>query len=140
MKDVIVIIKNKQLSPEGEVDNVELVTSGKMTTKSDSIYIIYKEAKDQGKGITTTIKVELDAVTINRMGGNELKQYFKEGVEYHCIYQTLYGNILLDINTHSVDIDLTAFGGSIKLKYELFTDGTKLSDNSLQIDIKLLDS
>ncbi|MZP30737.1 DUF1934 family protein [Heliobacterium undosum] len=136
-KDVLVSVLGTQRNDVGETDTIHLVTEGKMFIKPNSYYIVYNESEISGmEGTTTSLKIETNRVTLNRMGRSELKQTFEEGVLNESVYVTPYGSMHMGVIPSKVQVDLGDKGGSINLEYELQFDQRKLSDNSLLITVK----
>lgn len=138
-REVLVTVVGTQTNELGEQDTIELITEAKFFIREESYYIIYNESVLTGmEGTTTSLKVEPQRVTLNRMGTSELKQTFEEGVFNSSCYITPFGTMQLAVLPSKVEVDLTDAGGSINLEYELKTEGHKISDNQLFISVKSL--
>jgi uncharacterized beta-barrel protein YwiB (DUF1934 family) len=136
-KDVLVQVKGTQTNDIGESETIELITEGTLFIKPKSYYIIYNESAISGlEGTTTSLKIEPNRVTLNRMGTAELKQTFEEGVMNEGCYVTPYGTMIIGVIPSKVEVDLTDLGGSINLEYELQVGRQKISDNLLSITVK----
>ncbi|QGG47074.1 DUF1934 domain-containing protein [Heliorestis convoluta] len=136
-KSVLVSVLGTQKNDVGEVDKIELVTPGTFFLRDQSYYIIYQETEITGmEGTTTTVKVEPQKITLNRMGAQELKQTFEKNKANHSIYATPYGTLNLTVIPSKVEVSMHQEGGTIDLAYELQVDKKKLSDNTLQIIVK----
>jgi uncharacterized beta-barrel protein YwiB (DUF1934 family) len=136
-KEVLISVKGTQLNEFGEVDQQELVTKGSLFLKKGKYFIIYSESELTGmSGTTTTLKVEPDRVTLNRMGTSEQKQVFEQGILHRGNYITPFGKMIMGVIPSKVEVNLTDLGGSINLEYELEVDCQKISDNMLSITVK----
>lgn len=138
-KDVLVKVIGTQTNDIGEQDKIELITEGTFYSREKDYYIIYNESAISGmEGTTTSLKVESNRVTLNRMGTQEQKQVFQEGVTDRGLYITPFGTMYMSVIPSKVLIDLTDSGGSINLEYELMVEQEKVSYNQLDIIISNL--
>ncbi|MDW7675478.1 MAG: DUF1934 domain-containing protein [Bacillota bacterium] len=138
-REVLVKVKGTQTNDLGEQDTIEFITEGSFFVKEQGYYIVYNESILSGmEGTTTSLKIEPQKVTLNRMGTSELKQTFEEGVFNSGFYITPYGTMQLAVIPSKVEVDLTDAGGSINLEYELKTGREKISDNQLLISVQSL--
>ncbi|WP_328812357.1 DUF1934 domain-containing protein [Paradesulfitobacterium ferrireducens] len=133
----LITVEGRQNFPDGDEHALEFVTVGTYHRRKEAYYLVYRESEITGmEGVTTSLKVRGQRVTLNRVGPVKLKQEFEHGVLHRSTYITPYGELWLSILTASVEIDLTAQGGHISLKYDLFVDDELVSHNSLRIRIK----
>lgn len=137
MKEVKIIIKGKQTSVEGEVNNIEMVTEGKFYKKNDIYYIVYDESEITGmEGSTTTLKIDGNKVLMKRFGSNTSKLIFEKGNKHISEYETIYGNMPIEVITSKADIDISDSGkGRIDLAYRLDISGVLESSNKLSIEM-----
>lgn len=140
-KDVLVRVKGTQTNDLGEQDSIELITEGRFFIRDQHYYILYNETHLSGmEGTTTTLKVEPQRVTLNRMGTAEQKTTFETGILNAGFYVTPYGTMRISVLPSKVEVDLTERGGSINLEYELQLGQEKVSDNQLQITVQHLEN
>jgi len=137
MKEVKLRIKGKQTNVDGEENIIELVTEGKFYKKDQAYYLIYDETEISGmEGSTTTLKIEEDKISMKRFGNNNSKLVFQKGKKHKTEYETLYGDMDVEITTNKMDINVTDLGkGNINLIYRLNISDTIESSNHLSIDI-----
>lgn len=136
-KEVLISVKGTQLNEFGEIDQQELITKGNLFLKKGAYFIMYNESELTGmSGTVTTLKVEPARVTLNRMGTSEQKQVFERGVLHRGSYITPFGKMVMGVTPSKVEVNLTDFGGSINLEYELEVGSEKISDNMLSITVK----
>jgi len=137
MKEVKLRIKGKQTNVDGEENIIELVTEGKFYKKDQAYYLIYDETEISGmEGSTTTLKIEEDKISMKRFGSNNSKLVFQKGKKHKTEYETLYGDMDVEITTNKMDINVTELGkGNINLIYRLNISDTIESSNHLSIDI-----
>ncbi|SHK50768.1 DUF1934 domain-containing protein [Desulforamulus aeronauticus] len=136
-KEVLVTIKatRRDLGDENEI--IELISQGIFYRKKDCYYILYKETELSGLAdASTTLKVEGNTVTLIRNGSINMRQVFEQGQTHRSLYQNTLGCMEMVVRPWNVEVDLTDFGGSIKLEYELELDGAAVGVNSLEIAVK----
>lgn len=136
-KDVVIIVKAQQVNEYHEVESQEFFTKGTLYQKNGIMFIMYQETEVTGMaGTTTTLKIEPNRVTLNRMGTSEQKQVFQMGIKHRGNYITPCGGMSMAVFPTAVEVNLTELGGSIKLEYELEIENQKISDNLLTITIR----
>lgn len=136
-KKVVVSIKSKQ-TIDNEVENIELITTGKFYRKDNAFYVVYDETEISGMaGTTTTVKIGREEVDLIRFGTTNTKMSFKKGIKDVSLYKTPYGILEIVINPYCVDIDVGDEGGEIRMGYGLETGGVKESNNELSIKINV---
>lgn len=136
-KRVLISVAGTQQFDEGHDEEQEFLTVGTFDVQEGIFRILYKESDITGmEGVTTTLRIEPNYVILNRMGTAEVTQEFRPGVLYRSTYITPFGDLLLSVLPNEVESDLTAQGGRISLKYNLFVDDKFVSHNALVITIK----
>lgn len=136
-KKVMITVQTTQTDSYGQTEKMEFHSVGQQHIKNNSIYLIYKESRVSGLADTTTsLRIEPQRVTLNRMGQTQMKLVFVEGTNHQTTYATPYGNMGAEVFTNKVRVDLTEHGGSINLEYELILEREKIGDNKLLITFK----
>lgn len=136
-KEVLIQINSAQTLEDGTDDSMSFFTKGNLYNRRGAFYIIYKETEVVGmENVTTSLKVEENKVTLNRMGSMDHKLTFEEGILHNSTYVTPHGSLFLEVHTEKIEINLTENGGHISLKYNLFSQEQLLSQNTLEIIIK----
>lgn len=136
-KEVIISVRGTQVNEYGEVDVQELVTKGTYYSKNGAFFIMYTESEVTGmSGTTTFLKAEPDRVTLNRTGTSQQRQVFEAGLYHRGNYITPYGVMYMAVTSSKVEVNLTDFGGSINLEYELEVENQKISDNILSLTVR----
>lgn len=136
-KKVLITITTSQTNDLGEKDSIQFQTTGSLYIKNQSAYLIYDESALTGmEGSATSLKIEANKITLSRMGKTQLKHTFEEGVYNSGTYVTPYGAMTTKVLPSKVFADLTEYGGSINLEYELFLEKEKIGVNELLITVK----
>lgn len=140
MKDITLQIIGKQQYEEGEEDQMEFVTDGKLYVRNGSVYIMYDESEVSGmNGCTTTIKLKEQSVKMKRSGeaGFQTELYFETGKRFNSVYETPYGPVGVEVLTHFVknDFDIEAGKGLIDVQYQVSMEGLAEGRNTLTIKV-----
>lgn len=136
-KEALIHVVGTQNYSEGLDDRMDFITTGTYHKRDNAYYIIYHESEITGmEGVTTSLKVEAEKLTLNRMGAANYKQVFERGVLHHSTYITSMGSFYLGAQTEELEMRLTEYGGHITLKYNLYADNDLISRNTLRIMIK----
>ncbi|SNX53954.1 DUF1934 domain-containing protein [Thermoanaerobacterium sp. RBIITD] len=137
MRKAVITVKGTQKNAQNELDTIELITEGGFLRKGDYYYIKYDESEISGMdGTTTTLKISEDVVVLMRFGSNQSKMVFEKDKRHESNYVTPYGNVLLGIKPHVIDVKLNENGGELKLKYALDLNENVISDNELHLTVR----
>jgi len=139
MEHQMIRILGTQRSPDGEENEIELVTEGKRYEKSGATYIVYDETTLSGmEGSTTTLKIEgTERVSMKRFGSAASLLVFERGKRHRGDYHTPYGQFRMEIKTNELKIDIapTQRTGSIKIAYDMYIVGLAETSNVLTITL-----
>ena len=137
MNSVKLKIKGTQIRPDGEKDTIELVTEGKCYEKNNCTFLVYDESEISGmEGSTTTLKIEEKKIMMKRFGANESKLIFEKDVKHVSVYQTIYGNMDMEVTTSHIDIKKDQKGlKKINLSYKLCVCGNEDIKNKLCVEV-----
>lgn len=135
----VIRVTGTQKSVDGEQNEIELTTEGYLYKKNNHLYIVYEETEISGmEGTTTTLKVESNTrVSINRFGTTRNQLVFQEGERFQTVYNTLYGNLPMEIFTNYLFVDLNEYNkGVIEIRYDLnVASATDSIKNQLKIEL-----
>ena len=103
-KEVFVRVSSYQ-TLDGDDDHMEIINRGTYYKKNDYHYVIYEEMM-QGfdTPIKNMVKFKDGILTLNKKGIINTTMVLEEGCKNSCCYATPYGNVMLDMDTSSVDI------------------------------------
>ncbi|AHF08300.1 hypothetical protein DESME_15615 [Desulfitobacterium metallireducens DSM 15288] len=136
-KSARIQVKGIQVYPDGREDKQDSQVMGSFYKRQGDYYIVYQESEVTGMvGVSTALRVEKNKLTLNRMGAAEQRQIFEKDVLHHSTYVTPFASFYLGALAEEMEISLTELGGHITLKYKLFADDKKISQNTLMILIK----
>lgn len=124
----------KQIYPT-HTDSLEESFQGRVSTKNGHIYIIYTEECEDTGAVTNQLKVAKDgSVTVRRMGGHKSLLQFTKDKDFTTFYNTGYGAMELNFKPIVVDCNPTPTGYKIRLEYDIYTGGEKLSRNHYTLE------
>jgi uncharacterized beta-barrel protein YwiB (DUF1934 family) len=133
-KEVFVTIEGLQLGSEEE--SVTTSTCGTYYLREDKHYIQYEETLSEGDGITrNTIKIAPRRIDLTKKGANCSQMIFDLNETTEAVYQTPYGNLILEIKTTKIVFYEAPEKLQVELEYSLSTNGSHLSDNRIIIII-----
>lgn len=127
-----------RIDAEGNKNDIEFFVEGSYTEKEAAKYITYKETAVSGmEGTTTTLKIEINRLSIIRFGTYNSKLTFQQGQQTETSYQTPYGTLPIAINTTKLELELNPQGESIiKLHYSLDTGEEQALTNEVWMSYK----
>ena len=139
-KDIMLRITGSKFDKEGEKDDMEFVTEGKMYERNGARYLIYDESEFSGfPGCKTSLKLKGDSVRMRRMGdelGSGTVMEFQSGKRFTGKYDTPYGVMDMEILTDHVDNKLDKDGlGIIDIAYHVSVAGDLEGHNELKIEV-----
>lgn len=133
-KAIISVVSNQKNDND---ESVEVVTPGDFYKKGDSYYAVYKETEISGmEGTTTTLKIDIEKLSLIRMGTTSTKMEFEKNKEKHVLYNTPYGTLEIKIQTKTLDININDNGGEAFIEYQISLTGEKPQNTMLKIKIK----
>lgn len=140
MKDIMLKLKGLQTGFDGEEEETEFVTEGKLYKRNGSYYLLYEESEISGmEGCHTSLKYNDKFLRMKRSGealGNYTVIEFNKDKRFNSVYQTPYGPIEMEVLTNRYEQKLTEDGiGSILIDYNINLIGLAASRNKLDITI-----
>lgn len=133
--NVNIDIKTVQRSSVGEIDSIEVKTSGKIYYKNDGVYVIYDEIIESGK-ITNTIKIVDDTLSIKKNGHISSLMTFDKGKATVTKYKTPQGVFFMDIKTNEIDVNIKEDYIEANINYNIDIQGLFSGINEISIKIR----
>lgn len=137
-KKCIISIRGLQTYATGGDDtDIELLTEG-VFYKADGVYFCeYKESEITGlSGTDTTIEIGDNYVSLERTGTVNSQMLFMEGRKTSSLYNVQFGELLVDIYTENLKIDISDNGGAISVDYIIDINNATTGRNNFEITIK----
>ena len=129
---VLIHINNSQLS-DGEANEIAETVSGEYEYGSDEFTLTYY-GKEQIAGKTVVTFSGGDFVSVIRTeSGFDTEMYFEKGKTRPCVYNTPYGEILLETKTGAISSDFDENGGFTEFEYDILSGGELQSHNRMKI-------
>ena len=142
MKDIMLKIIGKQVTPDSEEEQLEFVTEGKYYVKDDSVYLLYDESEFSGmEGCTTSLKITGDNIKMKRFGesiGFDTEIEFEKGKRFKGYYDTPFGSVEMEVLTNGVvnKLETAECKGSLNIDYHISLRG--LSEGRSILDIEII--
>ena len=137
-KDVIISIKGQQRGEGIDEEPIELVTAGTLERLGGGCYTLsYEESEVTGlAGTLTTIRVEADRVTLQRVGAVNSQMVFEEGRRHLSMYDTPYGALSVGIHTRKMRCCLNDMGGEVEVHYALEIEHGAVGQSVFHISVR----
>ena len=137
MQDVIISIISEVIS-DGDSENMEFNTTGKMLIKDDTCRLYYDE--DDGSGNSSAfIKATSTSVTIQRSGEAASKLTGVAGERCVGHYDMGPMGMMVGFTGRMVNVKFSDYGADIKLEYAVDINAAPISVNKVSITAKLAD-
>lgn len=115
---------------ETHEDQMEEIIEAVVAVKGESTYITFKqEDTNFNTIITTLIKIKKGVVTVKRQGGIKNQMEFNVIKPYETLYATPMGEMSIRIETHEIENRVTEEAVHLKIRYSIFMQGNKTSEN-----------
>lgn len=140
MKNVMLKIVGSQINKDSEIEQIELMTEGKMYQRGGATYLVYDESELSGlEGCKTTVKMKGDEVKMRRFGegatiGTSLE--FHKGKRFESYYDTPFGPLEVEILTNELNNNVTfESGGNLDIDYSISLRGLLDGRNRISISV-----
>ena len=137
-KDYVITVKGLQeYEDEGDNTDIEMMAEGDFVFEDGKYFIDYDETEATGmEGTSTTIEIDNEYVSLTRSGELNSTLLFIKGRQTTSYYDTPYGNIMMSINTESVDVDMNESGGRVSVKYRMSMNYLFSGTNTFEIHVR----
>lgn len=103
-KDVLVSVSSFQ-SAQDETEHMEVINKGNYYKKNDFHYVVYDEMMEGfDQPIKSMMKFKEGVLTVTKKGLLNVNMVFEESRKNNCCYATPYGDMMLGIDTTSVEM------------------------------------
>ena len=134
---VIITVRGEQYFDGVDPDATELMTEGTLTVTGDELRISYEETALTGmEGTTTTFTVRGPRVILSRTGTVNSQMVFEEGKQHTSLYETMFGELTVDIQTSRLRHNITERGGVMEIRYSIAVEHTVTGRNCFKIRVK----
>ena len=138
-KEVRLCIRGTHISSDfaGDAEDIAVETVGSYIYQSGKHYIRYNEISEDGDISENILKINHDKIELIRKGHVATQLCFKEGAINYTDYVTVIGKLFIGIHTKSLRIDEKNEYIMAKIEYEMIMNEQKVSDSTLEIELKL---
>lgn len=135
-RDIRLTIAGLHTGDSGK-DNVETVMDAQYFDKDRNRFVIYEERDDEfPEPIKSRIKFRDDYLEITRQGLISTHMVFEKDKKNMADYRMPYGDILLGIDTRSIEFSESEEQILIKVSYSLEVNGQHQADSYIVIKIE----
>ncbi len=139
-KKVLISLVSKQSDGDGSPETLEIATEGTFKQTPEGTYIEYDEPDEgMGKSKSGILINTPEHITMTRSGDYNAQLVIEKGVRHNCLYETPYGSLIMGVFAREAEAVFTADGGKIKLSYTVDINSEFLSENDVNISIKILE-
>lgn len=122
-----------------QCQKVEYTVSGEHFPKGDTHYCLYKEQPEGwDEPYEAVLKWKSNVLEQHKKGKAASRMVFEPGKCRRDFYTTPYGKLLLDIQTHRLDIREERESFFLLLEYEIKQDDQVISENRMEIRVQKL--
>lgn len=136
-KEVLISIKGLQFGEEDHEDELESITTGTYYYKNGSHYVLYEEATE---GFDETsrnrLKFREHEMSLTKSGLVNVQMIFEENRKNMSSYHTPYGDIMIGIDTRTVEIEEKQEQINLKVDYALEVNYQHFADCKIEICIR----
>ncbi|MCM1118490.1 MAG: DUF1934 domain-containing protein [bacterium] len=112
---------------------------GEFYQKGDTCYCIYMEQQEGWeKPCRSMLKWREQIVLKRSMGGMDSPLTYEAGKRCRCHYRTPYGELLLETDTHRLEIQEKAEGYLLVIECGIRQNGQSVSENRIEIQIDII--
>lgn len=136
-KDVLICIKGLHFNVSDKPDDLEVILPGQYYKRGDMHYLIYEEPIEGTEQVSKNmIKFNESGMTLNKKGLTSTSMFFNPSEKNLTNYNTPFGSLVIGIDTHSLDYDISDAQITLNVKYSLDINYEFLSECSINIIAK----
>lgn len=135
---IINILSSQRIGIDQEEKTIEMVTEGSFQDRDNGFILCYHESEISGmEDSDTTVIVENNKVTMERTGKISAIMEFKKGEKKSSLYDTEFGNMILEIDTLDIDIFFkkNPISIDIKIVYDIMIRDVYEGTNKIHIRV-----
>lgn len=135
-KEVLLSITGMQFDLSEEESDIQVVTTAEYYKRNNSHFVLYEEADEESGQITKSIiKYKDDLMELTKKGFVNVHMMFEEGKKNLTNYATIFGDILIGIDTKKIVVTDTEEKILVDVEYALDTNYEFLADCKIHIEI-----
>ena len=134
---IVLYVRGEQYFDDCDPDSTELMTDGTMTLTDNGMILRYQESTVTGmEGTITTFEIRGQRVILTRSGKVNSQMVFEEGRQHTSLYETMFGELSVDIQTSFLRHNITERGGILEIKYSIAVEHTATGKNTFKIRVR----
>lgn len=135
-------ILGRQSEPNGEPQEIKMMTEGRLYQQSKAQVIAYRENDHSGLGRTlTTLKVMEDGhIELLRSGETQSKMTFRAGERHLTQLQTPVGLMTIGLLTHEAYASMNPDEGLLRIRYALDYSNQNPVDMTLELKYRKVEA
>ena len=139
-KDVLISVSGLQMGEE-KPEQIEVISTGNFYQKNGYSYVFYDEVIEGfDQRVRNMIKFKNGALHVQKKGIVNVNMAFEEEKKNNTCYTTPYGDIMIGIDTDSVEISEEEDHISLDVAYRLEANYEHLADCRIKMDIRSKES
>lgn len=133
-KDVLIAIKGLQFEEAEDAEEIEVIQRGQYFQRNGSHYLVYEEpVEGSSDTILNRIKFKEDEVQVIKKGAVNTMLSFHKNEKNMTNYATPFGNLIMGIHTHQIDLDMQEDKMLVHVDYALDVNYEFLADCKITI-------
>jgi len=138
-KDVLIAIKGLQFEESEDAEEIEVIQRGQYYQRNGSHFVVYEEPIEGSTDtILNRIKFKEDEVQVTKKGAVNTMLSFRRNEKNMTNYATPFGNLVMGIHTHQIDLDIEEEKILVHVDYALDVNYEFLADCKITITITAL--
>jgi len=138
-KDVLIAIKGLQFEESEDAEEIEVIKCGQYYQRNGSHFVVYEEPIEGSTDtILNRIKFKEDEVQVTKKGAVNTMLSFRRNEKNMTNYATPFGNLVMGIHTHQIDLDIEEEKILVHVDYALDVNYEFLADCKITITITAL--
>lgn len=135
-KEVLLAITGMQFEPGAEESDVQTITTAEYYERNQSRYVLFEEADEEsGQRTKGTLKFRDNVLEVTKSGFVNVHMIFEENKKSLTNYATLFGNILIGIDTRKITLTEEEHKICLDVEYALEANYEFLADCRINIEI-----
>lgn len=133
-KDVLITIRGMQFEGVEDPESVEVIQRGQYYQRNGSHYLLYEEpVEGTDEIIVNRIKFNEKEVQVSKKGAINTMLSFRENEKNMTNYATPYGNLLMGLDTHRINLKINENDLQVFVEYALDVNYEFLADCEITI-------
>ncbi|MBQ9134523.1 MAG: DUF1934 domain-containing protein [Lachnospiraceae bacterium] len=135
-KEVLLAITGMQFDLAAEESNIQTITAAEYYERNNSRYVLFEETDEEsGQKTKGMLKFRDNLLEVTKSGFVNVHMIFEENKKSLTDYATLFGNILIGIDTRKITLTEEEHKICLDVEYALEANYEFLADCKINIEI-----